>query len=139
MRAQVGNGPFQFSSIVEDQQIDFVRNENYWNPAKVDGLSFIYIEDSSVALEAYKQGQLDILTPDASQIPAIKEDPELAALVADEVGRAGSWMTPIDDPYLPIHYPTTNLLPFLQGDERWVEGHKPVAGVEKPSEPVRQR
>jgi aromatic ring-opening dioxygenase catalytic subunit (LigB family) len=29
-------------------------------------------------------------------------------------------MTPIDDPYLPIHYPTTNLLPFLQGDERWV-------------------
>ena len=47
-------------------------------------------------------------------------DPELAALVADEVGRAGSWMTPIDDPYLPIHYPTTNLLPFLQGDERWV-------------------
>ena len=34
--------------------------------------------------------------------------------------RAGSWLTPIDDPYLPIHYPTTNLLPFLQGDERWV-------------------
>jgi NADH-quinone oxidoreductase subunit B len=26
-----------------------------------------------------------------------------------------------------------------QGDERWVEGHKPVAGVAKPSEPVRQR
>jgi aromatic ring-opening dioxygenase catalytic subunit (LigB family) len=29
-------------------------------------------------------------------------------------------MTPIDDPYLPIHYPTVNLLPFLQGDERWI-------------------
>lgn len=25
-----------------------------------------------------------------------------------------------DDPYLPIHYPTTNLLPFLQRDEAWV-------------------
>ena len=47
-------------------------------------------------------------------------DPELAALIGEEVTAAGSWMTPIDDPCLPIHYPTTNLLPFLQGDERWV-------------------
>ncbi|MFV0309996.1 MAG: catechol 1,2-dioxygenase [Desertimonas sp.] len=47
-------------------------------------------------------------------------DPELAALMAAEVDAAGSWMTPIDDPYLPIHYPTINLLPFLQGEERWV-------------------
>jgi 3,4-dihydroxyphenylacetate 2,3-dioxygenase len=47
-------------------------------------------------------------------------DPELAKVIAEEVTAAGSWMTPIDDPYLPIHYPTTNLLPFLQGPERWV-------------------
>ena len=47
-------------------------------------------------------------------------DPELAKLIAEEVTTAGSWMTPIDDPCLPIHYPTTNLLPFLQGGERWV-------------------
>lgn len=47
-------------------------------------------------------------------------DPELAALIAAEVEAAGSWMTPIDDPHLPIHYPTTNLLPFLQGDEQWI-------------------
>jgi aromatic ring-opening dioxygenase catalytic subunit (LigB family) len=47
-------------------------------------------------------------------------DPLLARLMAEEVEAAGSWMTPIDDPYLPIHYPTTNLLPFLQSDERWV-------------------
>jgi hypothetical protein len=26
-----------------------------------------------------------------------------------------------------------------QGDERWVEGHKPVAGVTKAVEPVRQK
>ena len=47
-------------------------------------------------------------------------DPELARLMAEEVTAAGSWMTAIDDPHLPIHYPTTNLLPFLQGDERWI-------------------
>jgi 3,4-dihydroxyphenylacetate 2,3-dioxygenase len=47
-------------------------------------------------------------------------DPDLATAMAAEVNAAGSWLTPIDDPQLPIHYPTTNLLPFLQGDERWV-------------------
>jgi 3,4-dihydroxyphenylacetate 2,3-dioxygenase len=47
-------------------------------------------------------------------------DPQLARAMAKEAEAAGSWLTPIDDPYLPIHYPTTNLLPFLQGDERWV-------------------
>ncbi|MEZ5339970.1 MAG: hypothetical protein R2706_00545 [Acidimicrobiales bacterium] len=55
-------------------------------------------------------------------------DPELAQLMADEVTAAGSWMTPIDDPHLPIHYPTTNLLPFLQGDERWVSVSTPQTG-----------
>ncbi|KPL90391.1 peptide ABC transporter substrate-binding protein [Herpetosiphon geysericola] len=78
--AQVGNGPFQFSRIAEDQQIDFVRNENYWNKAKLDGISMIYIDDSSVALEAYRTGQLDIFTPDPSQIPAVQSDADLGPL-----------------------------------------------------------
>jgi aromatic ring-opening dioxygenase catalytic subunit (LigB family) len=48
-------------------------------------------------------------------------DPELAhAFAATADRRDDTWITAIDDPYLPIHYPTTNLLPFLQGDERWV-------------------
>jgi 3,4-dihydroxyphenylacetate 2,3-dioxygenase len=55
-------------------------------------------------------------------------DPELANLMADEVAAAGSWLTPIDDPYLPIHYPTVNLLPFLQGDERWLSVSTPQSG-----------
>jgi 3,4-dihydroxyphenylacetate 2,3-dioxygenase len=51
----------------------------------------------------------------------IAGDPELArafAAAATEDGRTR--VLACDDPYLPIHYPTTNLLPFLQGDERWV-------------------
>jgi aromatic ring-opening dioxygenase catalytic subunit (LigB family) len=63
----------------------------------------------------------DELPRGMSQVPYdIPGDPELAQLIADEVTAAGSWMTPIDDPYLPIHYPTVNLLPFLQGPERWI-------------------
>ena len=50
----------------------------------------------------------------------LRGDPELAAAVVDEAEAAGTWMTAIDDPHLPIHYATVNLLGFLQGDERWV-------------------
>ena len=57
-----------------------------------------------------------------SQMPYdITGDRELAeAWAAQADGRDDTWITPIDDPHLPIHYPTTNLLPFLQGDERWI-------------------
>jgi 3,4-dihydroxyphenylacetate 2,3-dioxygenase len=50
----------------------------------------------------------------------IPGDPELARAIAEEITAAGSWATAIDDDCLPIHYPTVNLLPFLQRDERWV-------------------
>ena len=48
-------------------------------------------------------------------------DPELArAFEAAAVDRDDTWVTATDDPHLPVHYPTVNLLGFLQGDERWV-------------------
>jgi len=48
-------------------------------------------------------------------------DPELAHLMAAEAdGRDDTWVTAIDDPHLPVHYPTINLLSFLQGDEKWL-------------------
>ena len=51
----------------------------------------------------------------------IRGDRELAAAwAAQSVSREDTWITAIDDPYLPIHYPTVNLLQFLQGNERWM-------------------
>jgi aromatic ring-opening dioxygenase catalytic subunit (LigB family) len=48
-------------------------------------------------------------------------DRELAeAWAATSEDRDDTWITAIDDPHLPVHYPTVNLLPFLQGGERWV-------------------
>jgi 3,4-dihydroxyphenylacetate 2,3-dioxygenase len=58
-----------------------------------------------------------------SQVPySFAGDPRLASLFAAEAEqRDDMWVTAIDDPHLPIHYPTTNLLPFLQRDgERWI-------------------
>jgi 3,4-dihydroxyphenylacetate 2,3-dioxygenase len=49
-------------------------------------------------------------------------DPQLAEAVAANADEHGTWITAIDDPYLPIFYATTNLWEYLgQGlDKRWV-------------------
>lgn len=49
-------------------------------------------------------------------------DPELAEAVAANADEHGTWITAIDDPYLPIFYATTNLWEYLgKGlDKRWV-------------------
>jgi 3,4-dihydroxyphenylacetate 2,3-dioxygenase len=71
----------------------------------------------------------DELPRGMSQVPYdFPGDPELARLMAEEGERLGTWITPIDDPYLPIHYPTVNLLPYLQGEERWVSVSTPQTG-----------
>ena len=48
-------------------------------------------------------------------------DPELAHAVAAQADAHGTWITPIDDQYLPIFYATTNLWTYLGVPEkRWV-------------------
>lgn len=48
-------------------------------------------------------------------------DPELArAFAAQATGRDDTRIHASDDPYLPIRYATTNMLPFLHDDQRWV-------------------
>ena len=55
------------------------------------------------------------------QVPYdLKGNPGLAKLIEQKVEEYGTRCYACDDPYLPIHYPTVNLLPFLQGDERWL-------------------
>lgn len=49
-------------------------------------------------------------------------DPELAHAHAAHAGKHGTWITAIDDPYLPIFYATINLWKYLgEGlDKRWI-------------------
>ena len=49
-------------------------------------------------------------------------DPELAFAIAGQAERHATWITPIDDPYLPVHYATVNLWTYLgKGlDRRWL-------------------
>jgi 3,4-dihydroxyphenylacetate 2,3-dioxygenase len=77
-----------------------------------------------VASHEHRQGLYtsEELPRGVSQVPYdFAGDSELAnAWAALAKGRDDTWITAIDDPYLPVHYPTINLLPFLQGKERWV-------------------
>jgi 3,4-dihydroxyphenylacetate 2,3-dioxygenase len=51
----------------------------------------------------------------------LEGDPELAdAIAAEAVGRDDTWIHATRDPFIAIHYPTVNLLPFLQDGERWI-------------------
>lgn len=67
-----------------------------------------------------------------SQVPYdMPGDRELAeAWAATADGRDDTWITAIDDPHLPVHYPTLNLLPFLQDGQRWVSSGICQTGVE---------
>jgi 3,4-dihydroxyphenylacetate 2,3-dioxygenase len=49
-------------------------------------------------------------------------DPALARAMAAHAEESGTWITAIDDPYLPVHYATVNLWTYLgRGlDRRWV-------------------
>lgn len=64
----------------------------------------------------------------AYDMPGDRELTERWASQSDH--RDDTWVTAIDDEYLPVHYPTINLLPFLQGDEAWVS-----AGICQTAEP----
>lgn len=48
-------------------------------------------------------------------------DPELAHAIAAHDEKHGTWITPIDDPYLPILYATVNLWKYLGVEgKRWI-------------------
>jgi len=57
----VGNGPFVLKEWVPQDKIVVVPNEKYWNKENVflTSITFLPIEDASVAYNKYKNGELD--------------------------------------------------------------------------------
>ncbi len=50
----------------------------------------------------------------------LKGNPALATAIAECATKAGVRTNAIDDPYLPVHYPTINLAYFLNRGEAWL-------------------
>ena len=81
------------------------------------------IVEFCIAAHARRTGKFtsDELPRGMCQIPYdIKGNPALAHAMAEAATANGIRTTPIDDPCLPIHYPTVNLSTYLQGDEEWI-------------------
>jgi oligopeptide transport system substrate-binding protein len=101
----VGNGPFRVTRIDEQQLVAFEPNPAYWaGQPQLAGIEYLYIPDATTALEAYRQGQVDVLNPDPAQLPAIERDPALAAEIV-RYPSANTWylnfdlkQAPFDDP-----------------------------------------
>jgi oligopeptide transport system substrate-binding protein len=75
----IGNGPFTVTGIAEDQEWTFAANDNYWQGRPIlDGIDYVYVDDSAVALEAYRAGDLDIVQIEPPQIQEVQADPELS-------------------------------------------------------------
>jgi len=71
----VSNGPFMMTDIKLGDSYVMAKNPNYWNAAnvKLDTLTFKMIPDSSTALTAYKNGEIDgQLNVPASDIAQLK-------------------------------------------------------------------
>lgn len=76
-----------------------------------------------VTSHARRQGKYtsEELPRGMSQVPYdIKGDPELAEAMAEDINRQGIRCSAIDDPYLPIHYPTVNTATYLDQGEAWI-------------------
>jgi oligopeptide transport system substrate-binding protein len=87
--SQIGNGTFQMTRIDQGQRIVFTANERYWaGKPKLSRIELITEAESSIALQAYKMGQLDIVAVDPSQLTAIRNDPVLSQQIVSYPGAA---------------------------------------------------
>lgn len=50
----------------------------------------------------------------------LKGNPDLSVAMTEKANDNGIRTTPIDDPWLPIHYPTVNLSHYLDRGEEWI-------------------
>ncbi len=64
----LSNGPFIVKSVSQDQSLTMVKNKDYkWGPeAQLDEITVRYIGDAAAQVQALKNGEADIIAPQAS-------------------------------------------------------------------------
>lgn len=71
------SGPYKVKSWEHNSEMVLVKNENYYNnsQSKIDKYIIKYISDPSAALNAFKNGELDIVKLEASQYKEYDKSP----------------------------------------------------------------
>jgi len=89
-QSPIGTGPFKFVSWKPGESIELAANEDYFKGAPtIKKVVFKIIPDSSTALQAFKNGEVDIMgsAPPYSEIAALQNDPAATVLLKDYPSR----------------------------------------------------
>ena len=85
----VGTGPFRFERWVQGDQVELVRNDEYWGePAKLDGVTFKFISDPTAAFAAMMAGDIDAFPnfPAPENLAQFQADPRFSVIVGTTEG-----------------------------------------------------
>lgn len=58
----IGSGPFEFASYTPGERVVFKKNEDYWMPVYLDGMTMRIIPEKQVAAMALEAGDVDLVT-----------------------------------------------------------------------------
>jgi peptide/nickel transport system substrate-binding protein len=84
----VGTGPFKFVRYVEDQYIEYERNDAYWGGPVGPEKLFMKISDPNVAMIALEKGELDYMYPtQLSEVKRLQQNPNLELIEAKNQGQ----------------------------------------------------
>lgn len=72
-RNPVGAGMYRFNRLLDGELVEYVRNENYWNPddVKNEVLQIVILPDDAARLNALRSGQLDATWVDESAVDSL--------------------------------------------------------------------
>jgi oligopeptide transport system substrate-binding protein len=79
----IGNGPFKMTAYTSDKEMQFVKNDNYWNKAMVrlEKMKFVMIVQQSSALSAFETGELDYIDSiPSNDMPRLTKDKKVVSL-----------------------------------------------------------
>ena len=100
----IGTGPFKFSKWTQGDNIEIVRNDDYWGePAKLQTATFKFISDPTAAFAAMMAGDIDAFPnfPAPENLPQFEADPRFKVLVGSTEGETilstNNALPPFDD------------------------------------------
>ena len=83
----VGTGPYKFVQYVEDQYIEYARNDDYWGGKVGPEKLFMKISDPNVAMIALEKGELDYMYPtQLTEVKRLQANPNLELVEAKNQG-----------------------------------------------------
>lgn len=87
-KAPVGTGPFVVQTWDPAGDLNFVKNENYWQEGKplLDGLDYVFVADDNQLLQRLNAGQIDAI----EQVPAANAS-AVEASDATKLLKSDSW------------------------------------------------